>query len=264
MHTVPVGLEPRRAAFDRFSRAVEWPIAVLALLVVPALILEDSENPAVAATALTINWTIWLGFCAEYLVKLGLAPDRRLFVRRAWVDLLIILLSPPFLVPEPLQATRSLRVLRALRLVRAVAVAGLGLRLLRRLLQHRQFAYVLAVAAALVVLGALAILAVERGPNPTIGSFADALWWAMVTATTVGYGDVSPVTLEGRLIAVVLMLTGIGVIGVFTATVASFFFEQKEEAADVDLAGRLARVEDKVDRILEELSAARRDGTGGP
>jgi voltage-gated potassium channel len=67
----------------------------------------------------------------------------------------------------------------------------------------------------------------------------DALWWAVVTATTIGYGDLSPVTVEGRLIAVVLMLTGIGVIGVFTATVASFFFEQ-ERSEVADLALRLA------------------------
>jgi voltage-gated potassium channel len=134
-------------------------------------------------------------------------------------DLAIIVLSPPFLVPEQLQAARTLRVLRLLRLVRVLAVAGLGLRLARQALRHHRFHYVLVVALATVGLGALGLwIAEER-------SFGDALWWAVVTATTVGYGDISPSTVEGRIIAVVLMLTGIGVIGIFTATVVSFFFE---------------------------------------
>jgi voltage-gated potassium channel len=72
-----------------------------------------------------------------------------------------------------------------------------------------------------------------------------------VTATTVGYGDVSPVTVEGRLIAVILMLTGIGVIGIFTATVASFFFEQEKQSDIGELETRLNAIERKLDEILE-------------
>jgi voltage-gated potassium channel len=72
----------------------------------------------------------------------------------------------------------------------------------------------------------------------------------VVTATTVGYGDVSPVTLEGRLIAVVLMLTGIGVIGVFTATVATLFFEQDKESELAAVAARLDSLERKMDLLL--------------
>lgn len=126
----------------------------------------------------------------------------------------------------------------------------MGLRLLRGLLRHHRFQYVLIVALAVVALGAIAIYVVEGGSNAAVGSIGDALWWAVVTATTVGYGDVSPITSEGRLIAVVLMITGIGVIGVFTATVASFFFEQETATDTAHLEARLARVEEKLDRLL--------------
>jgi voltage-gated potassium channel len=107
------------------------------------------------------------------------------------------------------------------------------------------------VAIAVVFIGALGIFIFESGSNKTIGSFGDALWWAVVTATTVGYGDVSPVTIEGRMIAVVLMLTGIGVIGIFTATIASLFFEQEEHSEISDLAARLDVIEKKLDAVLE-------------
>lgn len=257
---------PRQAAFDRFARAVEWPIALLALAVVPALILQSrSTSPEVLAITEAVNWIVWVGFCGEYLVKLALAPVRTAFVRRAWFDLLIIVLSPPFLVPESWQAARGLRavrLIRLLRLIRAFAVAGMGLRLLRSLLEHRRFEYVLAVAAAVVSLGAIAIYAVESSEDGHIRSLGDAFWWAIVTATTVGYGDVSPSTAEGRVIAVALMITGIGVIGVFTATVASLFFEQDAESGAAQLEARLERVEGKLDRLLAQMDAERRDRPG--
>ncbi len=117
-----------------------------------------------------------------------------------------------------------------LRLFRAFGVIAMALRLAKRHFGKRRFHYVGLVAIATVLLGAAGVYVVEADENRAITSYGDALWWAVVTATTVGYGDVSPVTAEGRLIAVVLMLTGIGVIGVFTATVASFFFEHEQQS----------------------------------
>src|SRR5204862_2850619 len=101
-------------------------------------------------------------------------------------------------------------------------------------------------------LGAIGIYAVEQGQNNNIQSVGDALWWAVVTTTTVGYGDVSPVTGEGRLIAVGLMVVGIGFIGVFTATITSFFLAPDRGGADEDVNERLTRIEQKLDDLLRE------------
>lgn len=227
-------------------------MAVLALLIVPALVLEDrATDPRLREVAHILNWIVWLAFCAEFVIRW--IPRRSVtFLREAWFDLLLIVISPPFLVPDYWQGLRSLRavrVLRMLRLVRAGAIAGIGLRLTRRLFGRRKFHYTALVAIAVVFMGALGVFIFESESNKAIGSFGDALWWAVVTATTVGYGDVSPVTLEGRLIAVVLMLTGIGVIGVFTATVASMFFEQDKQSELDQIRTRL----DSIERKLEEL-----------
>ena len=105
-----------------------------------------------------------------------------------------------------------IRGLRVLRLVRASAVAAIGLRLSSHLFGRRKFHYTALLAVAVVFLGALGMFTVERGQNQAVRTFGDALWWSVVTATTVGYRDLSPVTTEGRLIALVLMLTGIGMI----------------------------------------------------
>lgn len=246
-----------RTRFERFEKLTDLPIAFLALLIVPALLLEERPGPDWIHKAATgINWLVWLVFCGEYLAKLWLSPSRWAYVKSAWFDLLIIALAPPFLVPESFEgilAIRAVRLVRLLRIVRAMAVATIGLREAAQALRTRRFHFVALATAVVVCVGALGILAEERGHNPSIRTFADALWWAVVTATTVGYGDVSPTTSEGRLIAVALMLVGIGFIGALTATITSYFVETSAPTEPMkDIEERLARIEAKLDSLTRE------------
>jgi voltage-gated potassium channel len=231
-------------------------MGLLALAIVPALILEDATNPAIRRAAEVTNWVVWVAFCAEYVAKLVFASRRVEYVRRAWFDLAIILVSPPFLVPqnfEFLRSLRAVRLLRLLRLVRAFGIAMVGLRFTRRALGRRQFHYVIVVAVVIVGMGAIAIFVAERGTSTTIVTLGDALWWAIVTATTVGYGDISPTTWEGRVIAVVLMLVGIAVIGAFTASLAGLFFEQEKSSELARIEARLDQIEAKLDQLTRRL-----------
>lgn len=186
----------------RLLNRIEWPLAMLALLVVPILILEDrTTNPSIRWLCSVINWFVWLAFLAEVGLQFSVAKRWRSFLRASWGNLLIILLSPPFLVPDALQTLRSvraLRLLRLLKLVRGGAVATIGLRTARRAMGSHGFPYVMVVAIVAIGLGAAAIYRVEQ---ETVRSPEDALWWAVVTVTTVGYGDISPVSGEGRMVA---------------------------------------------------------------
>jgi voltage-gated potassium channel len=243
----------------RAARAVEPFASFLAVLIVPALLIEARTTSAeLLLVALVINWVVWVVFCLEFALFFIAEPGWAT-VKRHWLDLAVIIVSPPFLVPDALEAARSARLVRLLRLARFLRVGilvAVGIRQLQRLAGHRKFHFVGLVGLAVVVLGALGVYLVEGDENPSVGSLGTALWWAVVTATTVGYGDVSPVSTEGRLIAVLLMLTGIGVIGVFTATVASFFLEP-ETAETTDVDARLDAIERKLDAVLAELAAAR-------
>ncbi len=216
-------------------------MAVLTLLWLPVLIvpLVVAIHGGVAASFDAVDYFIWALFAVEYMVKLYLVPARGRFVRTHLLDLLVVAV-PVF---RPLRAARLVRLLRLTR-VGAVLFNGLGR--VRAILTHKGLHFVLLSAVLVVFAGAAVELGFEshaKGSN--IHGYADALWWAIVTVTTVGYGDRYPTTAGGRGVAVVLMLVGIGLIGVLTATVASFFIQEQQ----TDKEERLAVVEAKLDRI---------------
>ncbi|HEY1628145.1 MAG TPA: potassium channel family protein [Streptosporangiaceae bacterium] len=189
----------------------------------------------------TVDYLVWAAFVAEYLIRLYLTPTRWRFVRTHPIDLIVIAI-PVFRPP------------RALRLLR-FARTGLTLTELlgraRSVLTHRGPHFVLLSVLAIILVGA----ALEPGfenhaRGATIHSYGDALWWAVVTVTTVGYGDQYPVTAAGRGIAAVLMSTGIGLVGVLSATIASYFVGQQSGQDMTELNERLDRIEAALAKLV--------------
>ena len=239
----------RGEAFERFSRAVDGPLTVLALVLIPLIVLPlvMDLSPGTESAFLAIDYLIWAVFAAEYAIKLYLAPNRRQFVARHIPDLIIVLV--PML--RPLRVLRSVRLLRLLRLTLLTGLAAKGLREARSILRRRGLNWVLLIVLVLNLIAAAMVLEFERGNlDANITSYPDALWWAATTITTVGYGDRFPMSPAGRGVAVVLMIAGIAMFGVITASIAAYFVEQK---ADEDLAGRLDQIMERLDRIETRL-----------
>jgi voltage-gated potassium channel len=239
----------RGEAFERFSRAVDGPMMVLALTMIPLIVvpLVIDLPPALDRALLAVDYMIWAAFAVEYLIKLYLAPERWRFVKANLPDLVLVVV--PML--RPLRVLRSARLLRLLRLARLVAFAVEGLQEGREILRRRGLSWVLLIVLALNLVAAALVLTFERDlPNGNIHSYPDALWWAVTTITTVGYGDRFPLSPAGRGVAVVLMVSGIAVFGVITASIAAYFVEQKGEQ---DLASRLDRVLERLDAIEAKL-----------
>ena len=235
----------RGAAFERFSRAVDGPLTVLALAMIPLIVLPlvMDLSPGPESAVLAIDYLIWAVFAAEYAIKLYLAPNRRQFVARHLPDLIIVVV--PML--RPLRVLRSVRLLRFLRLTLLTGLAAKGLREARSILRHRGLNWVLLIVLVLNLIAAAMVLEFEGGnPAANIDSYPDALWWAVTTITTVGYGDRFPMSSAGRAVAIVLMIAGIAMFGVITATIAAYFVEQK---AEEDLASRLDQIMERLDRI---------------
>jgi voltage-gated potassium channel len=232
-------------AYDRFNAAVELPMTVLALLWLPVLVIPAIVHvSARTASAFDlVDYLVWAVFVAEYLIRLYLAPSRWRFVRTHLIDLLVIVI-PVF---------RPLRVLRLLRFARTgLTLTGLLSRA-RGLLTHRGLHFVLLSVLTIILVGAALEFGFEdHARGATIHSYGDALWWAIVTVTTVGYGDQYPVTAAGRGIAVVLMLTGIGLVGVLSASIASYFVGQQADQDMTELHRRLDRIETLLARLVPE------------
>jgi voltage-gated potassium channel len=225
-------LHPQRPPFtqETWRRRTEWPITIAALvfLVVYAWsVLADLRGGAWEA-AEWIMWVVWLVFVADYLVLLALA-DRR----GHW-----------FLTHLPQFLVVVLPMLRPLRLLRLLTLFTLLRRATGAWFRGRVTVYVVGSAGLLVLLASLGELEAERhAPHSGIRTFADALWWSFETITTVGYGDRTPVTPEGRLIAVGLMVAGIALLGVITATFASWLVQRVSEVDRASEAATVAHVE---------------------
>lgn len=177
----------------------------------------------------------WLGFAADYAVRWFIADQRRRWFVRHLHEFAIVAL--PML--------RPLRLLRLLTMMNVLhRSVGLGA------LRGRVVAYTAGSTVLLIYVASLAMLETERNAvGAKITTFAEALWWAAATVTTVGYGDYQPVTNTGRLIAVTLMLGGIALLGVVTATLASWLVQRVAEEDEANQAATRSQVADLTAQI---------------
>ncbi|MGB5113450.1 MAG: potassium channel family protein [Mycobacterium sp.] len=216
----------------------EWILAAVAvtfLLVYSLQVLTTPSRPVSNLFDVTMA-VLYLAFVVDYVVRLTLAPQRASWFFRHLFDLAIVAL--PFL--------RPLRLLRLLVLVRVMHRAG-GDAIRGRVAVYTAFSAIL-----LVYVASLAMLETERSvPDATITNFGNAVWWSITTITTVGYGDMYPVTVTGRVIAVLLMIGGISLIGVITATVASWIVERVSEEDSANRAATASQIDDLRDEIRQ-------------
>jgi voltage-gated potassium channel len=192
----------------RHLRAWELTMAGLALLSVAVGVSASQLGEPDALV--NMEWALTGVFALEYGVRLWAAPSRVKYFKSAIVDLISIL--PP---------VRGARLLRLLRLLRVASALNLALGTTRLGAQSLTILRIAVIWVAVVVISAFGMYLAEFGENPNVRTFWDALWWAVVTITTVGYGDVSPATAEGRLAAGVLMVLGIAFFSFLTATFTS-------------------------------------------
>lgn len=232
-------------------------ILVLSFYVLGALIADTffALSPEVSRLLQYMDLVVCVFFFADFCMRLRAAKDKWRYMRWGWIDLLAS-------IPAGwLMGAKAFRVVQLIRLLRALK----SLELIWRLLFRNKAKGVLASAAALTVLllafGAITILLVES-PNPAspIDTAEEALWWAIVTVTTVGYGDYYPVTTQGRVVAVLLMVCGVGLFGSFAAYVSSLFIadqserETRQHKADREMVRQLGH---QVVQLNEEVRALR-------
>lgn len=238
-----------------WERRTEWPLAGVAVLFLGAYAVEVLVQPHGAGAVATrmVTAVSWAMFLIDYVVRLGLARNRWRWFSRHLFDLAIVVLP-------------MLRPLRLLRLVTLIAVMQ---RAVGNAVRGRVVMYTVAGAVLLVFVASLAVLESERGhPDAHITHFGQALWWSVTTITTVGYGDLTPVTPTGRVIAVLLMIGGISLVGSITATLASWIVQRvsdEDAAANTVTTAHIGRLLDEIADLRGEIARMReeRQPSGG-
>jgi voltage-gated potassium channel len=235
----------------RVTHPFEPVVLVATLALIPVLIVEHDVSSGGWLTAAKIaNWAIWGIFAAELAFILIVAPRKAAAMRAHWLDVAIVLVSVPFF-GQLLSSLRAVRLVRLLRLLRASVVVGRAIQAQRNLSSGN--------ALRIAALSTIFFTVIAGAAQSTIdtkdfATFWDGVWWAVVTVTTVGYGDLYPHTVPGRIIAIVVMLVGVGFLAVLTATVASHFVQVDQADSGDDIREALSRIEADVAELKAQLA----------
>jgi voltage-gated potassium channel len=198
----------------------------LSIYVIAALCYETffEVDPEIGRLLDKIDYLVCAFFFYDFCQRFYRAESKLRFMRWGWIDLLSSIPALPMS-----GSARLYRVIRILRMLR-------GFRSTKTLVQYLYLkrsrgvmGTVVVIVVLLLIISSIAILSFEKAPDSNIRTSGDALWWAASTITTVGYGDRYPVTSEGRIIAVLLMATGVVLFGTFTGFVTSFLTEEEGE-----------------------------------
>lgn len=200
-------------------------ICILAILSVIFVLID--LNGGMSENMIIADKIIYLFFVFDYFVRLFLSQDKKHFIKNNLLDLIAILpFSSALRVFRAIKFAKVFRIAKLAQLTKLTRLIAFSGRLLKRtgsFLNTNGFKYMLTLCSVMILIGGILISYIEGM------SFTDGIWWAFVTSTTVGYGDISPGTPLGRLVACVLMLCGIGLIGSLTSTITTFFINSDKQ-----------------------------------
>lgn len=229
---------------------------IIAVILVLQLTLNLSYEMEILLT--TIDFIIWVIFLIDYIVRFYKSKNKKKFFKRNLIDLISII--PLYSIFRVFKSLRILRIGRLARLselskiIRVLAITRRTNKNISEFMKTNNFNYTIGIAMVIVFLGSVIMSYVE---NISLGN---ALWWSMVTVTTVGYGDITPITPLGKIVASILMIMGIGFIGSLTSTLSTYFIK-KEESKYSERKIDIEDEKDSKEEIVEVIEGKKIDIT---
>lgn len=249
--------ERRETLREKLDRYLDLPLALASLVLVLIAIIQlgGEVEPPWDGRMEVLGWSLWGLFFVEFAAKFVLAPNKRRYVTRRWLDVLVLLV--PFL--RFLRLLRVLRVTRSFPVFRLLVFGGRGSSATLTLLRRRRLGQLALISLMVVLIGAALGFILEQGaPGGQIETFGDALYWSSTIVTTVG-SELYPVTVGGRVLAFLLMIYAVGVFSYFIASIATVFVGLDAEQGAQEKERQQPRRRDDGVRLDEgEIEALRR------
>ncbi|GAD79824.1 ion transporter [Vibrio ezurae] len=245
-------MNPKLQEAQRELGPIQFLTLILSIYVLLTLFVENAfDLPEDTLDLLTIIDTFVCGvFLIDFFQRFFRAPNKWVFMKWGWIDLLS---SIPMV--DTLRYGRFIHLVRFFRILRAIRSTKIILNFLFHNRRKGTFTIVASVSVLLVIFGAISILQFEKGlPDSNIHNASDALWWAFVTITTVGYGDYYPVSTFGRMVAAILMTAGVGLFGTFTGLVANWFMLEGEQQEQQQEIKERQALKDDIHALHDEIS----------
>lgn len=231
----------------KWAGKLEWPMLAVTFWIPCQWYLEET-NSIPLLLGRTADWLVWLVFVLETVLLIRMVRNKRRYLLNNWMNLLIIVGSVPLIW----HYTPLAGLLRGLRLLLVVVLLTRLSKTIREVLGHHQLGSTLGVAFFTMVFSGIVITRLD----PSIGDVWDGMWWAWVTMSTVGYGDISPQSPAGRMFGALLILFGVVLVSLLTANISAYLIDSEvkkveDEERDVekllqDIQARLARIEAKM------------------
>lgn len=224
-------------------------LAIAATIIAFIDILKNIQTPILNS----IDMAIYVIFISDYIIRFLIAENKLKYIKSNIFDLISIM--PFSSILRIFRVSKLFRLLKLSKLVKLTKLMAFSARCLdkcKHFLDTNGFKYMLLMATILMGIGSICIHFAENMP------LRDAVWWSFVTTTTVGYGDIAPSTITGRLIACVLMIMGIGLVGSLTSAITSFFLEKRIKSENEKTDFRTLEIEqiknsiDNIDDLTDE------------
>jgi voltage-gated potassium channel len=242
------------AGAHAWERRLHWWMIGVALLSIPALVLEEGiRDPSLTAVGRALDWIVFLAFSIEFAWMLRLTSHRATYAVRNWLDLVIIVSAAANLFGFESEWVALARLLR-LALVGLLMARALGS--LRNIFTPSGIPFIMGLAAISLALSGAGFYWLE----PTVHSYADGVWLAFVTGATIGYGDFVPTTTASRLFAGLMVLFGFTLFSLVTASIAAFFVGEDEKLLRREMHHDIRKLHDEIAKLIgDEERTLRRE-----
>lgn len=245
-------IKNRQELLLKFESWTEIPLIILVVIMIITLVLplviQLPQN--IHDTFEIIDWGIWAIFALELSVRTYLAEKKLSYLRKNWIDILVVLLP----VLRVFRVLRAARLLRVLRFVRILSFFAKFTSEVKTVLSHHHFHYLLVILLGLIGVGSVLIYHFDQGITGGNESLPDAVWIAIVNAFSGGYANVYPAGPEAKGVSVLLILVGTIIVSYFTASLASYFSEKSQDIEQKRIENKLDNLIEKVDKLDNKLT----------